>query len=89
LAALRNADSVVVSTKIFDTNGWMISHGAADINGTTSVFDTFVIFSARGNETASTFQFTRMKVEIIPARWTSESKKNVARKSRRSTLAGR
>lgn len=66
-SARRNADSVLVTGTLFDTNGWSISQAAADITGMTASFDTFVIFSPRANESATTFRFTRFKVEKLPA----------------------
>jgi pectate lyase len=66
LSARRNADHVVINGAFFDMNGWAISHSAADIAGMTTSFDTFVIFSPRANESATTFRFTRFKVEVLP-----------------------
>ena len=65
LSAKRNADSVAITAKFSDTNGWSISQTGTDISGVTSNFDAFFIRAATAGQTATSFKFTEIKVEVL------------------------
>lgn len=60
------ADSVNITTR-FVGGALDISHTATDASGTTFAFDTFAIRPAASAQTASSFNFARLKVEVLPA----------------------
>jgi pectate lyase len=59
----RNAGSVTITTAFFDDIGLVVSAAATDTNTPTTRFDAFALRPANTTGTATSFAFTRFKVE--------------------------
>jgi pectate lyase len=64
LSVQRNAASVDITTTFSDGNGWSISHTATDTNNVHASFDCIAIRPDGSDKSATTFAFSRCKVEI-------------------------
>jgi hypothetical protein len=59
-------DSVAITTRFFDNNGWSIEHTATDLNMPNFHFDGFAMRPNGVADSADAFTFTRFKAERIP-----------------------
>jgi hypothetical protein len=59
-------DSVDITTRFSDTNGWSIEHTATDFTTPTFRFDGFAMRPNSVADTADSFTFSQFKVERIP-----------------------